>query len=122
MDKNDRMHTCSLCGGDVVKQVDDIILKFPKSVAVLEKAEIGECMNCGERYYPASTSERIQARINELLGSRTITEKDRQKIDIFSVQHVFWGNVETLNQLTQRVLTLEASLEMLTAANKLHVL
>jgi YgiT-type zinc finger domain-containing protein len=73
------MHTCSLCGGNVIQQVDDIILKFPQYVAVLEKAEIGECVNCGERYYPASTSERIQARMSELLQSRVITEKDRKK-------------------------------------------
>ena len=120
MDKCDRMHSCSLCGGGVMKRIDDIILKFPEYVAVLEKAEVGECINCGERYHPASTSERIQARINELLNSHTITDKDRKKIDIFSAQHVSLGDVEAISQLTQRVLALESSVEKLaTAVNQL---
>ena len=115
MSKDDRMHTCSLCGGDVMKQVDDIILKSPKYVAVLEKAEIGECANCGERYSPSSTSERIQARIEGLLGSRVISNKDRKEIDIFSAQYAFLDNVKEISQLTQRVLALESSLEKLAA-------
>jgi YgiT-type zinc finger domain-containing protein len=116
MKKNTRMHTCSLCGGDVIKKIDDLILKFPRHAAVLEKVEIGECTNCGERYYPAATSERLQERINELLDSRIITASDRKKIDIFSAQHAIVNNLETIDQLTQRVVALESSLKTLTTA------
>ncbi len=57
----------------------------------------------------------IQARIEELLGSRVISNQDRKEIDIFSAQYAFLDNFKAISQLTQRVLALESSLEKLAA-------
>ncbi len=87
MDKTP-LHTCSLCGGKVFQTQEDIILKFPKHIAVIEEAAVGKCEGCGEHYHLPETSLRIEKKIEKLLQEKNISKKEQTKIEIFYASEI----------------------------------
>jgi len=48
------------CGGKVVRRKVDIDYRYKGKLYVFQKAEIGVCRKCGERYYPGPLLERME--------------------------------------------------------------
>jgi len=82
------LHTCSLCGGKVFQTQEDIILKFPEHIAVIEEAAVGKCGGCGGHYHLPETSLRIEKKIEKLLQEKSISKKEQTKIEIFYASEI----------------------------------
>ena len=56
---------CPLCGGRVVKQETEKIIRVGQDVVIL-KVQAGVCQHCGEKIYTKETHDRIQKIRKEL--------------------------------------------------------
>ena len=82
------LHTCSFCGDKVFQIQEDIILKFPKYIAVIEEAVVGKCNGCGEHYHLPETSLRIEKKIEKLLQERKISKRKQTQVEIFYASEI----------------------------------
>ena len=76
------MNKCYLCGGKLKKQNVDIARYWGKNLIALNDVPSLVCSKCGERYFEAKISSKIDQRIQDALKKRSSYEK----IDVPVVQ------------------------------------
>ena len=87
------LHTCSFCGDKVFQIQEDIILKFPRHIAVIEEAAVGKCEGCGEHYHLPETSLRIEKKIEKLLQEEKVLKKEQKKVEYSMLQKYLSRNL-----------------------------
>ena len=92
------LHTCSFCGDKVFQIQEDIILKFPKYIAVIEEAVVGKCNGCGEHYHLPETSLRIEKKIEKLLQEKKISKRKQTQVEIFYASEIVPKSIDNYRQ------------------------
>ncbi|MBM3242934.1 YgiT-type zinc finger protein [Candidatus Poribacteria bacterium] len=109
MNKNP-LHTCSFCGGKVFQVQEDVILKFPKHLAVIEEAAVGKCGECGEHYHLPETSFRIEKKLEKLLHERKISKREQTKVEIFYASEIPIQEALLAKNFQKRIEVLETAI------------
>jgi len=65
------MNKCFACGGKLKKQKIDIARYWGDQLVALNDVPALTCEKCGERYFEAKVSEKIDKRIQEILKEKT---------------------------------------------------
>ncbi len=76
------MDKCYFCGGKVKKEKVNITRYWGKELIALNDVPALVCKQCGERYFEAKISAKIDQRIQDVLKRKIATEK----IDVPVVQ------------------------------------
>lgn len=82
------LHTCSFCGGKVFQVQEDLILKFPRHLAVIEETAVGKCDGCGEHYHLPETSFRIEKKLEKLLQEKKISKREQARVEILYASEI----------------------------------
>lgn len=69
------VNKCQFCAGQLKKAKVDIARYWGKDLIVLNDVPALVCSKCGERFFEAKTSKRIDKKIQEVLISRTSIPK-----------------------------------------------
>ncbi|MFQ6044137.1 MAG: YgiT-type zinc finger protein [Candidatus Poribacteria bacterium] len=104
------LHTCSSCGGKVFQVQEDVILKFPKHLAVIEEAAVGKCDECGEHYHLPETSLRIEKKLEKLLHEKKISKRERTKVEILCASEILIQEASLAKSFQKRIEVLEAAI------------
>lgn len=72
------MSKCYLCGGKLKKQKVDIARYWGKELVALNDVPALICQKCGERYFEAKVSSKIDEKVEQALKRKTSI----QKIDV----------------------------------------
>ncbi|MBC8233320.1 YgiT-type zinc finger protein [bacterium] len=104
------LHTCSFCGGKVFQLQEDVILKFPKHLAVIEEAVIGKCDGCGEYYHLPETSLRIEKKLEKLLHEKKISKKEQTKVEILYASEMPIQEPSLARNFQKRIEVLETAI------------
>lgn len=76
------MNKCYLCGSKLKKEKIDIARYWGKDLIALNDVPALICQKCGERYFEAKVSSKIDEKIKQALNRKTSI----QRIDIPLVQ------------------------------------
>ena len=104
------LHICSFCGSKVFQMQEDIILKFPRYLAVIEEAAIGKCDGCGEHYHLPETSLRIEQKLEKLLQEKKISKKEQMKVEILYASEIPIQEALLNKTIPKRVEALEVAI------------
>lgn len=72
------MNKCYFCGGKVIKDRVNVTRYWGKDLIALEDVPALVCSQCGERYFEAKVSAKIDERIQQVLKRKIAI----QKIDV----------------------------------------
>lgn len=72
------MNKCQFCGGRLKKAKVDIARYWGRELVALNDVPALVCSKCGERFFEAKTSKKIDRKIQEVIGS----QEGIQKIDV----------------------------------------
>lgn len=64
------MNTCYLCGGKLQKKKTDIVRYWGKELIALNDVPTLVCQRCGNRYFEAKVSAKIDIKIQEVLRKK----------------------------------------------------
>ena len=104
------LHTCSFCGSKVFQLQEDVILKFPKHLAVIEEAAIGKCDGCGEHYHLPETSFRIEKKLEKLLHEKKISKREKTKVEILYASEIPVQEALLARSFQKRIEVLETAI------------
>ena len=76
------MIKCYVCGGRLKKENVDIVRYWGKELIALNEVPALVCQQCGERYFEAKVSHKIDRRIKDALNRKSTIPK----IDVPVVQ------------------------------------
>lgn len=65
------MNKCYLCGGRLKKQKVDIARYWGKELVALNDVPAFICQKCGERYFEAKVSSKIDEKIQQAVRGKT---------------------------------------------------
>lgn len=65
------MNKCYLCGGRLKKQKVDIARYWGKELVALNDVPARICQKCGERYFEAKVSAKIDEKIQQAVRGKT---------------------------------------------------
>lgn len=80
--KGINMNKCYFCGGKLKEVKTNIARYWGKELIALNDVPVLVCIECGEKFYSAKVSHRIDAMIKEALDRKSTI----QKIDVPVVQ------------------------------------
>lgn len=69
------MNKCIVCGGKLKKANTDIARYWGKELVALNDVPSLVCVKCGERYFEAEVSHKIDDKIQSALKRKTSVEK-----------------------------------------------
>jgi len=84
MKKKKILHGCPICGGNVVEHIDALALATDKHTCFLEDVPVGECEDCGAKYYPSQTSRRMDEAVQQALKEKLFTKRSLNNLRIYS--------------------------------------
>jgi YgiT-type zinc finger domain-containing protein len=88
MEKKKILHGCSICGGDVVEHIDTLALATDKHTCFLEDVPVGECEECGAKYYSSQTSQRMDEVVQQALKEKRFTKRSLKNLRIHSARNL----------------------------------
>ena len=113
------LHGCSACGGEVISHIDTLALTTDKCTCVLDDVVVGECENCGAKYYPAETSQLIDEEIQKALNEKRLTKRSLSNLHILSARSLLKGHTTFDQQVLERLENLEQTGRQLVEASAL---
>ena len=66
---------CFFCGGELKRKKVDIARYWGKDLIVLNDVPALVCIQCGEKYFEAKTSRKVDEKIQDALKKKTSVEK-----------------------------------------------
>ena len=69
------MNKCLVCGGQLKRKKVDIARYWGKELVALNDVPSLVCIRCGERYFEAKVSHKIDDKIQDVLKKKTSVEK-----------------------------------------------
>lgn len=75
------MNSCYTCGGKLKKEKRDIARYWGRELIVLNDVPALVCKQCGERYFDAIVSKKIDQRIQQAL-QRKISTQQRMSVPV----------------------------------------
>lgn len=69
------MNKCLICGGELKKEKVDIARYWGKELVALNDVPSLVCTKCGERYFEAEVSHKIDAKIQSALKRKASIKK-----------------------------------------------
>lgn len=111
------LHGCSICGGDVIEHIDTLALATEKHACFLEEVPVGECEECGAKYYPSQTSQRMDEAIQQALEEKRFTKRSLKNLRIHSARDLLKTGSAFEKQMLERLGRLERTVERLVEAS-----
>ena len=107
------LHGCSICGGDVVEHIDTLALATDKYTCFLEDVPVGECEECGAKYYPSQTSKRMDEAVKRALKEKRFTKRSLKNLRIHSARDLLKAGSVFEKQVLERIGQLEQTVRHL---------
>ena len=78
------MKKCYICGGKLKKENIDIARYFGNDLIALNNVPTLICQKCGERYFEAKVSSKIDEKIEEVVNKKNFVQKINVPVVQFS--------------------------------------
>ena len=78
------MNKCYICGGTTAIKKIDVDFRWGDKLFVIQKVPVEVCTKCGERYYSAKVSSKMDKIVEKSLVSKVIKPKKILEVPVFN--------------------------------------
>jgi YgiT-type zinc finger domain-containing protein len=68
----DHCGDCYYCGGEVLEREVDLDSRWEGRLLIIERAPVGVCQQCGEKFFTAAVSEELDRLVKSAKIDRTV--------------------------------------------------
>lgn len=78
------MSKCYFCGGKTIIKKIDVDFRWGDKLFVIQNVPVEICTKCGERYYSAKVSSKMDKIVQKSLKSKEIKPKEVLEVPVFN--------------------------------------